>query len=228
MIAEWNIEGDARSANLIASYGEGGNWRGRYWHTYPGKIEGSKSVASFPASHLPCFISGTVIDSDGLQTSTPLLQVNPTPSESSTLVVPDYDGCREWGGFESDHVEFLKQHQQQGQVRWQPKLSTDAKHGMSSAILESDQTILPPILSTAGIAHRFSCFLKSKQPATVRVLVAGQAQDFSVGTEWSEVSLEVTPLNAVMGGIVASIKATSTDQILVDEIQFRPIPTKSN
>ena len=40
LIARWSFDGDGAAAALIASYGEPGNWRGRYWHTFSAHIDG--------------------------------------------------------------------------------------------------------------------------------------------------------------------------------------------
>src|SRR5262245_25817252 len=40
LLARWDFQGDAAAADLIASYGEAGNWRGRYWHTFKAEIRG--------------------------------------------------------------------------------------------------------------------------------------------------------------------------------------------
>ena len=229
LVANWDFVGDAASADLIVSYGEDGNWRGRYWHTLPAEIVDGKCRAHFPAAKLPCFVSGTVVDKHGIRSSTPLLQADSVLlGIHPSILCPDYDGCREWGGFEESQIEFLTRHNQCGQVRWLPKLSTDAKDGKHSAILELDRTVLPPILSTANVPHRFSCFLKADVPAAVTIQLAGETRDYSIGTEWTEATLDLTPANSVMGGIGASITNPSKSRILIDSIQIRPVLTSQD
>ena len=107
LIARWSFDGDGAAAALIASYGEPGNWRGRYWHTFSAHIDGNICQAEMPASRLPCFISGSVTSSDGYQTSTPLVRVDSMVlGVKAPTVIPDFDGCEKWGGFESMRLPF--------------------------------------------------------------------------------------------------------------------------
>jgi dienelactone hydrolase len=75
LIARWDFEGDAVSADLIASYGDDGNWVGRYWQTLPAVMAGQTCSVKLPASSLPVFISGAVVDARGLRSSTPLVRI---------------------------------------------------------------------------------------------------------------------------------------------------------
>ncbi|HTI50954.1 MAG TPA: hypothetical protein VL475_08385, partial [Planctomycetaceae bacterium] len=99
-----------------------------------------------------------MVDRRGVRSSTPLAQVDATAlGVHPSLVVPDYDGCAEWGGFEEGQVAYLARHDAGGQKRWVPKLSTEAREGKHSAMLPPDRTVLAPILSTAEVPHRFTC-----------------------------------------------------------------------
>ena len=103
LIARWDFQGDGRPADLIASYGDAGNWRGRYWHTLKAEIEGQTCQAELPAGTLPCYVSGAVVDKNGIRCSTPLVRVDSAAlGVKASVPVPDYDGCAEWGGFEED------------------------------------------------------------------------------------------------------------------------------
>ncbi len=224
LVATWDFDGDATSADMIASYGETGNWRGRYWHTLPAEINGRKCRATLPAGSLPCYISGAVISPRGGRSSTSLQRIEADRlGIHATVPGPDYDGCREWGGLEDNHMAFLAQHNACGQIRWLPQLSTDAQSGQHAAILNTDRTVLPPILSTAGWPHRFSCFLKADRPTKVTVQLGQEAKEFPVGTDWTEATMDVTPANSVMGGFASSIMIPSGTKVLVDTFSFRPL-----
>jgi len=156
LIARWEFQGDGVAADLIASYGDAGNWRGRYWHTLDTKIEGQTYSVELPASTLPCYISGAVVDKHGIRSSTSLLRVESADLGVKALqTVPKYDGCSEWGGFEEAQVAFLVRHDRSGQSRWIPEVSRDAKEGKHSAILKPGRTVMAPILSTATVPHCF-------------------------------------------------------------------------
>lgn len=224
LIARWDFEGQGTSAHLIVSYGEAGNWRGRYWHSIAAPIEGQSASAKLPAGSLPCFISGTVISSSGIRSSTPLLKVvadehgvtAPTPC-------PDYDGCSEWGDFEESQIAFLRIHTQSGQTRWNPEVSSDAKQGKNSAIAPPRRTLLPLVLSTSGIPHRFSCFVKACEPTKVTFQLAGQTRDFTVGTDWTECSMQITPVHSVMGTFDTVIDVSGSTSVLLDAMTFKPV-----
>ncbi len=62
LTAQWTVKGDATAAHLIASYGDAGNWQGRYWHTFKAEINSNTCRATFPAGTLPCYVSGSVSD----------------------------------------------------------------------------------------------------------------------------------------------------------------------
>src|SRR5262249_38739428 len=146
------------------------------------------------------------VDRSGIRSSTPLARVSAAAlGVKASVPVPDYDGCAEWGGFEENQMAFLDRHNRSGQARWIPRLSTHAKQGKHAAFLNPAQTVLPPILSTATVPHRFRGFFKAGQPVEVGVQLAGEKKQFRVGTEWTEAVMEYTPPIAVMGDIPASI-----------------------
>src|SRR5205823_6502032 len=188
LIAEWSVQGrGAVTADLIASYADAGNWRGRYWHTFKADITGNTCRATLTAGTLPCYVSGSVNDATGYRYSTPLLRVDSAAlGVKASAPVPDYDGCGEWGSFEDAQIAFLARHDRSGQARWLPKRSTDAKGGQYAAILHAGRTVLPPILSTAGVPHHFRCYLKADKPVELTVQLAGTQKRFPVGTDWTE------------------------------------------
>lgn len=227
-VARWDFQGDAVSADVIVSFGEPGNWRGRCWITLEAAIEGRTCHAELPASTLPMQASGSVTDRRGLRSSTPLLEVDVASlGVHPSFIVPDYDGCAEWGGFEEHHVAYLARHDAGGQKRWVPELSPDSREGKQAAILPPGRTVLAPMLSTATVRHRFTGFFKADQPVDIKLQLAEREQSFSIGTGWTLVRLEHTPPNTLMGGIPASITVPGPARVLVDAIRFRPVHPES-
>ena len=94
---------------------------------------------------------------------------------------------------------------------------------MYSAILEPGRTVLPPILSTATVPHRFTCSLKADKPVDVTVQLASEHKTFEVGAAWTEIQMDHTPPNELMGGIPATMTIPAGTNILVDAISFHPI-----
>jgi dienelactone hydrolase len=222
--ARWRYEGDAVAADLIASYGDAGNWQGRYWHTLKATIADHVCRVDVPASPLPCYVSGSVITAGGIRSSTPLVRIDSAELRiAPTASVPDYDGCSAWGGFEETQIAYLVRHDRSGQTRWIPRLSDDAKEGQHAAILNAERTVLPPILSTATVPHHFSCFMKADKPVRVKVQLADEQQQFAIADKWTEISMNLTPANTLMGGFPATITAPAGATVLVDAIRFRPI-----
>jgi len=224
LIARWDFRGEATAGDLIASYGDSGNWKGRFWHTFPARIDGHTCRIELPDTTLPCFVSGCAIDKQGYRYSTPLLRVDPVEwGIKASIAVPDYDGCAMWGGFEANQIAYLLRHVRSGQQRWVPQVSADARAGKQSAILEPGTTVLPPILSTTGVPHRFACYLKAERPTTVTVQLAETRKEFAIGREWTEIATVVTPGGGVMGGIAASIIVPAGANAKVDAISFHPV-----
>jgi dienelactone hydrolase len=224
LVARWEFEGDGVAADLIISFGESGNWVGRCWQTIGAEIDGHRCRAEIPATTLPSVVSGAVVDRSGFRSSTPLLWVDSAAlGVKASRPVPDYDGCAEWGGFEEEQIAYLVRHDRSGQKRWIPRVSQDAREGRQSAVLPEGQTVLAPILSTAGIPHRFSCFMKADEPIEVSVQLAEQKKASRIGQDWTAVELTLTPAATLMGGIPASITVPPGASVLVDAIQFRPV-----
>jgi hypothetical protein len=226
LIATWEYEGEAVAADLIASYGDAGNWRGRYWHTFKAAIAEHTCRAELPAATLPCYVSGAVVNRIGLRSSTPLVRADATElGINARNPTPDYDGCSEWGGFEEGQIAFLTRHDRSGQSRWIPRLSEAAKQGRQSAILEPGRTVLPPILSTANVPHRFTCFMMADKPTTAAVDLGDKHEDFPIATGWTEIAMNLTPTNTLMGGIPASVTIPPDAKVLIDAVGFRPLRT---
>jgi dienelactone hydrolase len=224
LVASWRYEGEAVAADLIASYGDAGNWQARYWHTFKATIVDHHCRVELPAAALPCFVSGAVVAANGIRSSTPLVRADSSAlGITSAESVPDFDGCSEWGGFEESHMAYLVQHNRSGQTRWTPPLSFDAKEGQHAAILDTPRVVLPPILSVAAAAHRFSCFMKADKPVRIGVQLDAEQQEFEIGSQWTEVAMNLTPANTLMGGIAATITSPPGATVLVDAIRFHPI-----
>ncbi len=224
IVANWEFDGAVATADLIASYGAAGNWKNRYWHTFPAKIDGHSCHAALPAAKLPSLISGSVVTKSGLRASTPLLDLNSKKlGVDAAVLVPDYDGTSEWGGFEESQMAYLARHNRSGQARIVPRLSNDAREGTHSAILETETTVLPPILSTADVPHRFTCALKADKPVNVAVQLAAQRKLVQVGTSWTEVAIDHTPPNELMGGVPATITIPAGATVLLDAVHFHPV-----
>lgn len=228
-IANWSYEGprEAVSAEVILSYGEAGNWTRRYWITLPAQFKDGGCTLKLPPSDIPCFISGTVIDKEDFRYSTPLLRVAPADFISGERkAMLDYDGCAMWGGFEETQVRYLEAHS------WAcPPVSNDAKEGKQSAQLKAGgKTVLPPVFFTAGIPHRFTCFLKADKPVPVTVEVGGAfdgkplagRKEFPAGTDWTEVSLDFTPPLVLSTDLRAAVTVPEGATVLVDAVSFRP------
>jgi dienelactone hydrolase len=228
LIAHWTSDRHPVAADLIASYGEAGNWRGRYWHTLQAKVTDRACEAELPGAAVPCYVSGSVTDENELRSSTPLLRVDPVGfGIKAALPFPDYDGCVKWGELGKNEVEYLVRHDRSGQRRWIPKLTSETREGEPAAILDRGTTVLPPILSTAGYPHRFTCFLKADKPCHVAVQLAAQRQEFSVGRQWTEVAMDFTPANELMGVFPAVVTVPSDATVLISSVHFQPALRKA-
>src|SRR5260221_11486812 len=115
LVARWDFQGEGVAADLIASYGDAGNWRARYWHTIDATIEGTTCQPDYPPSTLPCYISGSITDKNGIRCSTPLLREDSAAlGVKASSPVPDYYGCGEWGIFQEPHLPHLNRQNMPG------------------------------------------------------------------------------------------------------------------
>jgi hypothetical protein len=221
----WSFHGprSVKSADLIVSYGQPGNWRSRYWMTIPAQIKDGKCSAELPASTYRRCAIGSVIDSDGFRYSTEMIWI----SAGATGKAPDYDGCSDWGDFESANLAYL---QLNGIAP--PQISQDAHTGKQSAVLKPGNTVLPAMLFTAGIPHKFSCFMKADKAAEVVVSIGGVADGkaiaqqgkFKVGKEWTQATLdlEATSPWILTGEIKPTITVPAGVTALVDTVELKP------
>ena len=121
-------------------------------------------------------------------------------------------------------ITFLTIHTSGGQKRMVPRLSSDCVEGKHAAILEPGETVLPPILCTANVPSRFTCYLKGTRPVDVIAKLGDRPASFQVGTEWKRFEMTFTPPNPLMGVFPASLKVPPGVTVLADaEISFHPL-----
>jgi dienelactone hydrolase len=227
--ATWKFSGPRKikSADLILSYGDAGNWTSRYWIKLDAKIKDGVSLARLPAAHVAQYVGGSVTDEAGFRYSTPLVEVNPGKmgvAEKGGSPLPDYDGCSEWGSFEPEQVVYLTR---LGFMN--PTVSTDSKEGKQSCVLKGTVTARN-IYFTAGWPHRFTCFLKSEKEIDVKVALTGQFDGTSqveektirVGPKWTRATIDYTPPKCIAGGLGAVFTVPEGSSALLDCVSFRP------
>lgn len=236
LLAQWTFRGPrpAASAEMIVSPGDAGNWSSRYWMTLPVEMRTGPDGAGtctvrLPTTDLPCYASGTVIDRQGFRYSTPLARVAPEQfAAGAARVPPDYDGCSQWGGFEESQIAYSRLH---GHPI--PSLAADAHDGKQAAKLNAGKTTLPPILFTAGVAHRLSFFAKAETPVQGIIELVGtfdgkpfaQKREFPITAQWSRQEMDFTPPVALAADLHVTLTVPAATAALVDSFTFRPIMT---
>ncbi|HLN28152.1 MAG TPA: dienelactone hydrolase family protein [Gemmataceae bacterium] len=224
----WTFQGEAAAAELNASFQDEGHWHGRYWHTFKADVRDHTCSVELPSSTLPCYVIGNVIDKAGFRSSTPMRRIEPSATADHSIV-PSYDGCSDWGGFEENQLAFLSRHYRSGsQVRWLPQVSLDAKDGKQSALLPVGKTPLPPILFTPDIPHRFTCFLKSDKPVEAILQLEESEKRIAIGTSWTEVRMDYTPSQSLLAAVHAALSVPPGANLLLDCATFRPIVPSSH
>jgi dienelactone hydrolase len=227
--AQWSFAGPrtAQKADLILSYGDAGNWHTRYWKTLPATIEGRFCRAALPQSTLPFYISGAIIDKDGFRTSTPLLRVAPQTQKIAGPPAPlDYDGAAQWGGFEKAQDLYLERHN--------ARLSLTrrvADEGEYSARLPEGRTDLPIVRYTAGVPHRFTCYVKAAQPTPITLDLQPEfngrseetLQEWKVGPQWTKISVVLTPEEALNARSHIAFEVPDGTPVWLDDVSFRPL-----
>lgn len=218
----WTFKGDRKPsrAEAMISYGGPGNWHHRHWMTVPAEIKGDTCIAQAPASPLPGFVIGNVIDQDGFHACTPMLAL---PATDPSAQVPAFNGCEPWGDFEDKGIEFLRLHGLPV-----PALSKTAKSGSQSAQLKAGKTAMNPVHFIAGQAHTLSAYLKAEQATKVVVQLegsfdgkrAGVEKEFAVGSDWTQVSLDFTPPEAKSGSLGLVVTVPKGAVVLVDDVQM--------
>jgi len=233
VFAEWSFSGlperAAASAEFALSYGEPGNWRCRAWRVLPAVITGKTCRARLPESPLPYYVYGSVIEGNRARNSTPLLYIEPQAGGlyNAKADLP-IDGCAEWGGFEKNHINFVR-----AQGFSMPDTVAGARTGEQAALLPAGQTasFMRPYF-IAGLPHRLTCYVRAEKPATVTLRLTGQfdrsermsADTFTVGTEWAPVTMDFPTLNTAWTDLqlTAAVPAGSPP-VLMDDVSFQPI-----
>lgn len=241
-LARWDYSGDEgtgarrfHDARLMWSYGEAGNWHARAWQSARATRRGHECYAWLPASTLPLFCSGTVLDSSSFRSSTPLRRVAPLPI--APAVATDkaftYDGCAAWGSYEPGQWDFLKRHHV-----WLPVVRgtkvQPAREGAFAARLPQGETRLPMLHFTEGVRHRLQLSLRTTGKAPVEVQIE-TARRFN-GTlrpmraallatgKWTDYVLEWTPYESLLSRWNVRLRVPPGQRVLLDRVRFEPVP----
>ena len=227
LVGQWSFtappERKIVAADLILSYGEAGNWRSRLWITLPVQMAGQTCTVTLPASTVPYFISGAVVEENGYRHSTPLLQVDPR-QYGVKVTPPVVDSFAEWGGFETSLPAYMYAY---------PKIQTspDARSGKQSLVLKPGRFVLPQVLFIAGCRYQLTGYLKADQPTSVTVQLVGrfdrlrrtEERTVDVGTTWTTVSLEYQTVPAMTTELSLIITSPNGRTVLLDDLSFRPV-----
>lgn len=223
---KWTFTGPAKEkleAKLLVSPGDAGNWVRRPWMTLPAKLTDGNCVADLPPASGPYHVIGTLVDAKGRCYSTPVLRIDPKKSDAPLA----YDGCAMWGGFEEEHVGFLKLHGLPV-----PTLASEGHTGKASAVFKGDKVMaLPPVLAVPGTAHKLSLFVKADAPTEVTVQLsvkhdgqtATEQKVVKASTEWTEAVLEVTTPKAERLDLQLALRLPPGANVRVDDVTFKPV-----
>lgn len=237
--AEWTYRGPrrARTADVMVSWGESGNWHARSWKTLPATLRGGTCRVPLPPTSGPFYIAGSVIDTMGYRVSTPLRRINPqifgvqNIADETSEGALSADGAADWGHFEWSDCVYLRRHKWWSAGRLHDALTSDAFAGSKALILQSGNTRLPLLHFSAGRKHQLSFWAKAQIPTPIGVRFnagfCGEARDVlhwrKVGTEWTRITLEVTPHEDLFYRYNASLVVPPDVEIKVDEFSFLPI-----
>jgi hypothetical protein len=218
-VATWSYDGprEVKSAELLLSPGDDGNWRNRAWTTLPATITGKTCSVALPASSIPVYVSGNITDKDSYRASTPLLRV----AANAKGTVPAIDGCAEWGDFEQAQIDgYIALH-----GYGCPPRVAGGKTGAQAAVITGSVN-LPPVRFIAGVSQRVTCYLKAEQPLEVTLKFAQKADgaDYAaetkaaVGTEWTKVELDILPIAGMDTFATLSIAGPKDVKVLLDAV----------
>lgn len=250
LVAQWNAGGPRKikSAELYLSPGDDGNWRYRPWTVLPASMvntsTGLTCGVKLPASSMPYYVIGTVIDENAYKSSTPLLRVNPADFKMpAATAVPAVDGCREWGDFEESQTKMPEDY-----AKWSdadraqntkgyvplhgygcPPLSPDAHTGKQAAVIQGSVG-MPPARFIAGVPQQISCWMKAEKPAEVTIAFHEMAdkrpydaaKTFTVGTGWTQVTLDILPIAGYDTGAMLTFAAPKDVKVLLDTVTLKP------
>jgi hypothetical protein len=245
--ASWDFSGPRKvnSAELYVSLGDNGNWRCRAWSVLPATVNGNHCTAVLPASSLPYYLTGTIIDADAHKTSTPLLRVD--PAVYNLLVkdtLPPIDGCLEWGDFEKAQTGMPIKYAEWGEVEKAqnrngflamhgyrcPPLSDDAHTGAQSVVIQGNVT-MPPAHFIAGVPQQLSCWMKADKPTEVAITfnetADGEkytaAKTAAIGPGWTQITLDLQPITGYDTSQTLTFTAPKDVKVLLDTVTLKPV-----
>ncbi|MHB0935447.1 MAG: alpha/beta hydrolase family protein [Armatimonadota bacterium] len=250
LVAQWNVSGPrkVKSVELYLSPGDDGNWRSRPWAMLPADLVNSGAGLTcgvkLPASSIPYYIIGTVIDENAYKTSTPLLRVDPAAFKlADNTAIPAVDGCREWGDFEELATKMPEDYAKWGDADKAqstkgyiplhgygcPPLSPDAHTGKQAAVIQGSMT-MPPARFIAGVPQQINCWMKAEKPAEVTVTFTETAdkqkydakKTFTVGAEWAQYTLDILPIAGYDTAATLTFAAPKDVKVLLDTVTLKP------
>jgi hypothetical protein len=186
----------AKRAEIAYSYGKPGNWKTRYWIVQPA-ILGTNGVceAALPARDFPLMAFGTVFETNGYRSSTTAIEVSALAG-GAPLDAGAYNGCGMWGGFEESDVAWLTL---MGLMK--TVVTNDAHSGRQAVVIGKAVRMTTSVYYVAGVPSRFSVFVKSEQPSSLKVTLNGKfdgkaqvwTAETATGPGWTELVIPLTP-----------------------------------
>lgn len=253
--ARWNFSGprrvcqSARQADVIISWGEGGNWNARCWKTLRARLNKNYCEIKLPATDGPFYIAGNLTDKKGYRVSTPLRRIHPrifgaslqnvqsnlqnaqANLQPAALGVFSTDGAEDWGQFEWSDCLYLRRHNWWKTGDLHQALTIDAFEGKKALVFTGGSRRLPLLRFTEGYKHQFSFWAKSDTavPIGVRFNAGfyGTAKDVlqwrKVGTNWTKITFDIMPHEDLHHRYNVSLVVPPNAQIKMDNFSFRPI-----
>jgi len=224
-VARWTCDSEdgINKVEVLVSPGGLGNWQSRVWLSVPAKRQGKHIEATLPESEQPLLVIGSVTDKRGFRSATTMQTVEGI--KKGPLL--KYDGCADWGGFETEHLTFVRLH---GYT--EPGLGNDAHSGKQSALLKTGRYTSPPLLYTPGVPHRLRLWVRADTPTPVALKLNGnfdgkaEAKEgtTTAGDKWAEVTLDFTPPASVKAGSLRlEITVPKGKTLQVDSIRLEPV-----
>jgi len=228
--ARWSYSGSRKfeKGHLILSYGGPANWEGRAWTTLPADTKGRNFRVKLPNTAIPYYISGTVVDSDGYISSTPIVLVEPGKLGVTALTdKPNFDGATVWGDFEADGIAYLKGN---GLARPFPTVVTEAQAGKQAVTLNKGRNSLSGLYFAAGLPHRLTVYMKADKETKIEATLGGtfdgkplsEKKEFTVGTQWAPQTIDIVAPNPLAGTLSLVLTVPEGVTVSVDSLTFRP------